>query len=324
MTIIILSFKNFLKGLKYIFTPLGVISVFLIIGLSIAIPNIMSAVTNMINGVAEIISHTNVDTQAAMQKIAGVVAGLDWSNPVVTIAQLSDAEYLKTLLFDTLHNMFPDAELQIQAIQTLVQDTVQTILIQITIVVIMIVIGFILGHILTRMFVKSEIRKRKFWKAIVFGLLDTVISVLVIYVTVRILASSMPLWADILLILVIFLAHSFFAMFEGWLIHARKRVPLKKVFKFSSFIFVFIADLIIIVLGIGTVLLINLMGFIVLTVLMALSILSISHAVISANGESYVYYVANEGWIKAELKKKKSAAEVANEIAQKEKEAEAS
>lgn len=294
------SIKNYFRSYKYIFTPLGIISLFLIISLSIAIPGIINAVMKMVNTIAQTFEGYTIDWDKTGGYFTNFLMQQNWGDLNGTVAKFTDPAFLSESFTSIVLQIFPDLPVDMALVQATVSECVSQIFTYVLLVLVFVILGFIISFFLTRMFVKQEIVKRRIWQRIVFSLLDAAISLLVIWGVLSVLKLG-P--AGIPLVILILLAQAILSIVEGWLIHGFKTIKLKHVLNFKNVLALILSSLLIIVLGVGTVLLVNLLGMTVVTVVIALSMFIITNAVVTANSEGYVGYMAHEGLYKKEIKK---------------------
>ena len=74
---ILKSLKNYFVNLKYIFTPLGVLALGAIIGLSILVPGVISAVNELIDSVVELTNGVEINLSAFGNSVWSAGAALD-------------------------------------------------------------------------------------------------------------------------------------------------------------------------------------------------------------------------------------------------------
>lgn len=294
------SIKNYFRSYKYIFTPLGIISLFLIIGLSIAIPGIVNAVMKMVNTIAQTFEGYTIDWDKTGGYFTNFLMQQNWGDLNGTVAKFTDPAFLSESFTSIILQIFPDLPVDMTLVQATVSECVSQIFTYVLLVLAFVILGFIISFFLTRMFVKQEIVKRRIWQRIVFSLLDAAISLLVIWGILSVLQLG-P--AGIPLVILILLAQAILSIIEGWLIHGLKTIKLKHVLNFKNVLALILSSLLIIVLGVGTVLLVNLLGMTVVTVVIALSMFIITNAVVTANSEGYVGYLAHEDLYKKEINK---------------------
>ena len=302
MTLLLQSFKNFLKGLKYVFTPLGIIALFLIIALSIAIPTIVNSIQTMVNDIISTFNGYSTDFPTVLAALTKWAASLDWSNPGDTIANFSDVNYLTNEFKTILVDIFPDLKGDISSATETIKSCVLIITQQLLFIVVMFLISIVASFIITRLIINKDITRRKWYIAIIFAIIDSIIGILALLLALKCL--KLGSWG-ILLAILVFIVYSIIPFFEGYLIHGIKRIKFKKVFNIKNFLLIFLANIILIFLGVGVTYLISLANLIVLTTVMGVTIFIITISVIESNAEGYVAYMANEGLLKEKLKEEK-------------------
>ena len=303
MRIFWFSIKNYFKSLRFVFTPLGVMALFLIISLSIAIPSIISSVKSMVTNISTILGGYSIDWNEVSGHFTRFLLNQDWSNPSQVLVNFMNIDYLKDSFMQIIREIFPNVDVDISSIVEIVQTTIAEIFLQLLSIVVMLVIGFIIGFFLTRMFVKQDVVKRKIWQRIVFAIVDAIISLLVIWGIIK--AIPIQGW-NIVIITLILLAHMVLTIIEGWVIHGVKRIKLKEVLNIKNLIFLLLANILIIALGVGTVLLINLLKMIVVTIVIGLSLFATTNAAVCSNAEGYVGFLVHGGLVKEGIEAKKA------------------
>ena len=303
------SIINFLKGLKYIFTPIGILSLSIIIGFSIAIPNIISSVMSMVNQVSVIVQGYQVDWDTVSGNFYAYIMSLDYSQPEVLIQNFTDTNYLFETLKTILGQIFPTMEADAAVIGEIIQQTITAILFNIMLIFVWLVIGIVAGYIVVRLEIKGELAHHSVWKFILSLLIDSVLTILVIYLAVEAFSAFKSLGFLFLVLLII--AHLALTLLESYLFYGKGRIPFKKAFSFKNIIFLLIANTLLVAAGIGFILLINLLDWIVVTVIMAISIFEVDHSVIMANAQSYVVYLAGDDLANTVVKQRKKEAKAA-------------
>ena len=86
--------KNFISALKYVFTPLGCLFLGAVLGASVAVPVISSAITTLADGVNKLLENAAVDINALIDSLADSVYALDWNEPANAVSTLLNREWL--------------------------------------------------------------------------------------------------------------------------------------------------------------------------------------------------------------------------------------
>lgn len=301
MKIFKLSFKNYFKGLKQVFTPIGIILIFGIIAFTILISGVSNAVQDMMKGVTATIEGYSFDWNEISGEFYSYFRGLDWSAPEATIIQLTNQDFLVSSFQTIIHDLYPTIDIDVQTIATLAQECAVKILGHIIGFVLIFIAGIIVGYFVTRGFIRRDLAHRKWWQAILFSIIDAGILILAIYLTLKAFESFGS--NGIFFVILILVGMLILSLFEGWLLHGVKHVKLHKVLNIKNVILLLIANIIIIGLGLGTVLLVSLANMIVLTAVLALAIVEVTQVVVTSNAESYVRFLSDDTNIKEQAKK---------------------
>lgn len=301
MKIFKLSFKNYFKGLKQVFTPIGIILIFGIIAFTILISGVSNAVQDMMKGVTATIEGYSFDWNEISGEFYSYFRGLDWSAPEATIIQLTNQDFLVSSFQTIIHDLYPTIDIDVQTIATLAQECAVKILGHIIGFVLIFIAGIIVGYFVTRGFIRRDLAHRKWWQAILFSIIDAGILILAIYLTLKAFESFGS--NGIFFVILILVGMLILSLFEGWLLHGVKHVKLHKVLNIKNVILLLLANIIIIGLGLGTVLLVSLANMIVLTAVLALAIVEVTQVVVTSNAESYVRFLSDDTNIKEQAKK---------------------
>jgi len=301
MKIFKLSFTNYFKGLKQVFTPIGIILIFGIIAFTVLFNGALNAVQEMTKGIAATVEGYSFDWNQVSGEFYSHFLSLDWSQPESTILLFLNQDFLVSNFQQIIHKLYPNIDIDVQTIAMLTTECAMTIIGYIIGAIFISIAGIIVGYFVTRAFIRREITHRKWWQAILFSIVDAIIVLLAIYLGIKAYDSfgSNGIW----FVLLILLGMLVLSLLEGWLLHGVKHVKLREVLNIKNIIFLLLSSVIIVGLGIGTVLLVSLSNMIVLTFVFAVSIVEVSQIVIASNAESYVRYISDETNIKEQSKK---------------------
>ena len=120
--------KNYFINLKYFFTPLGVIFLAIVIGLSVFIPGVIDSIKTLADGVSKLTSEVSVDFSALVDEIEGAIGALSWDDPIGSLATIFDSEWLNNTILAGINTLVGDSgELATQIIE-LVEVSVASII----------------------------------------------------------------------------------------------------------------------------------------------------------------------------------------------------
>lgn len=283
--------KNYFKSFKYFFTPLGVIALGVIVGLSIIVPGIMNSVKTMINGVSEIVSEAEINWGAAWDSLLASARELDWSAPASAAGQMFNTDWLTSTLNGCVTAIFSSANPALEQIKELVAACVKDVGIYLAVFVIVTVIGMIVGYILVRFQIRKDIVKRSLWKTILLTIVHAIINVTVILLCLNIMSYTSGILAYVIAFLFVLLLGTI-SFIEAYVVHAVKKVKFKEIVNVKNVLLLLLTDLIIFAITAGVVYLVFLINALVGTFL-SIALIEIASIVIGLNAESYVIDVVN-------------------------------
>lgn len=141
---------NFFKNLKYFFTPLGTLALGLIFGLSVAIPIIVSAVSDFVGNVQSILSDTTIDFSALKDSIISAVQSLDWGSPLDAIGTMINSNWLMKTLNDCVGSFVEITDVYATQFKAAVNSFTHDIAISFAALIVFLVLGLIGGFFLTK------------------------------------------------------------------------------------------------------------------------------------------------------------------------------
>ncbi|MDE6401242.1 MAG: hypothetical protein K2L54_01370, partial [Clostridiales bacterium] len=97
--------KNYFISLKCVFTPLGAFALGVVLGLSIFIPCVISAVSALCDDVVKIVGSVEADFDAMWAYIVTAVRALDWSEPLEAVNTVFSQKWLTDTLNGCLDSL---------------------------------------------------------------------------------------------------------------------------------------------------------------------------------------------------------------------------
>ncbi len=279
--------KNFFVNLKHFFTPLGVFALFVIIGLSVAIPACISAVSTLADDAARICNDTSIDLNALGDGVMRSVRALDWSNPTDAMQTILSEGWLKNTFVTCVDALVVSGgETAASQIAVAAETAVSGVAAGFVALVVFAVLGIAAGYMLTKFSVRRNMAKRGLWKFILAAAVDAVLTVLLIILTVWIEAinSVSGVIAGVLSMLVLGLI----ALLEAYLVHGRKKVRMRQVVSIGNVLKLFCVNLIIIAVAFSFSFIVLAVANIVVGVFICLPLIEIAAIVMSLNAEAYV------------------------------------
>ena len=195
------GFFSFLRCLKYYFVPLGILSIFTVIGLTISTTGIIEAIKTFFEEVKNIVSAAKIDWDGIWGALIGEISKLHiLDNPSQALNTLLSEGWITNTLVTVAKATFGDS-VSMEQIGTVIGVAFASIIINVIIFFLLIVIGIVVGIFTVKLLLRKELTRVRIGKLIVVTLLDTLFW-LVLIVLFNLLAS-IALWAAIILLVVV-------------------------------------------------------------------------------------------------------------------------
>ncbi len=286
------SIRNYFQSLKHFFTPLGTMFLGMMIGISILIPGIIAAATELASGIEELAEHVNLDFELLWQNLWNSVTALDWNDPLGAFQTLLSPEWIHDVLTQELSAILgTDFETFTARIAELVGMFTASVFAYIFVFFLFWVLGFIAGFILIRFLIRRSIARRSIWKFVLSTVISSVLSALLVGLCLWVYT----LWQSSIYIsfILILLLVGVFAFLQAYLLYGIKKVRFADVVNLKNIGLYFLSNVIIFFVSVLFTLIAvainSLMGLFV-----GLSIIEIAIIVVSLNAESYVQSLASE------------------------------
>ena len=280
-----LGLKNYLKSYRLFFLPIGALSLGIVIGLSIFLPALMGAIKQFFSGAVDIIGDVKPNWEAVWETIERTFRAIDYTDPEIAARAIFNRVFLGKLLNDCIRAAIDLESLQTQFAELLSACSAKAIMGGVALVVFIVLGGFV-GAFATRVEIRRNIAKRKFWKFVLISVMHTVINVTIVAGGVW-LISKFQKYA-VLSGLLTLLLYGAVAFFEAYLVHGYKKVSLKKVLRVRNFLSLALLSVIEVAIMCAIIALIYLISNPAITFFVGYSVIVITLSCLSMNAEAYV------------------------------------
>ena len=278
--------KNYFVNLKYYFTPVGTLAIGMIIGLSILIPASLSALSQMLNGIIEIISDTQVDFSTVKDCLVESILSLDWIDPIESLKTMLSADWLNSTLTECFRAVSVELQPYGDAIAIEVNSALSTVKTCTAIFIFFTIIGLVGGYFLTRFLIRRNVAKRGLRKFIIATLADALITTTLQILCVWLYAIWKPsVFFTTLLSLTLF---AFVSLLLAYLVHGRGMVDIKQILNVKNSLYLILSDFIIFYLSIAILFIAIAITNVIAGIFIGFAFVEIAFIIISLNAESYV------------------------------------
>ena len=280
------SIVNFFKNLKYYFTPLWTLFLGLIFGVFFLYSGFKVQVKQATTEIQMITQETNISINDLKDCVIESFVDVPWEDPIETIKLITSSEWLNGTLKENISNTIDNYQLYASDIENAVVNAISGYIKYIVIFVICAIFGFISGFFLTKFLIRRNIAKRNFWKFILVTMLDSVLTIGVATLSMWLTLLWKP--SIIFTSLVGIIIYGFISLFEAYIIHGYKKIPLKQVVNIKNSFLLFISNILIYIISFTISSFVIAITNAFVGVFIALPLVIVGIIVISLNAEAYI------------------------------------
>lgn len=277
--------KNYFYNIKYVFTIIGTLALGVIIGLTILVPSVISAVSVLCDDVVKAVNAVELDGNAVWHYLVDSVPALDWSNPLAALRVVLSENWLSEVVNGCVGKLVGNnAEVEVMLIEA-VGKCISTVFMGAIWFAVFTVIGLVGGFYFTKWLVRRGIAKRKLRMFILMALVDTVFSAALMIITVW-LASLW--WVSVFIsAIVMVVLEGIVALSEAYIAHGRNKIEFKQIVNGKNIAKLWLTNMLVFLISVAftvIALLINAMA----GIFVGMAFISIAMIVTSLNAEAYV------------------------------------
>ncbi len=287
--------QNYFISLKHFFTPLGTMFLGIMIGVSILVPGIYAAFTDLINDIKNLGSTLNLDFTILWNTLWDKILALDWNMPSEALEVLFSKDWMNQTLYEILSTLLgTDFEVFQTQIAASIENFTSAIVAYCIVFFVWWILGYIAGYILIRFLIRRTIAKRGIWKYIVSIGFSSILSVAMVVL----LAFLYLLWKPSIFISFVCILGitGMFSLLLSYLVYGRGIVKLKHIVNVKNIGLYLLTSLLIFLIALAFSLIAAAINTL-LGIFVALSLFEIAFLVISMNADSYVKEMTNHAQI---------------------------
>ena len=296
---------DFLRCLKFFFVPLGILSIFTLMGLVSCITGISTSIKDFVNGAKEIVGNIHIDWSAIKTTFFNQLTQVDYSQGLGTsIRTIASSEWLNGTLSEILKVAFGDT-LTMDQVQNLVTTAISGIVMSIVFLFVMFLLGIVVGIFVLKLLIRKQMTHVKIGRLILFSILDAFFWLLVILLVVYLASINKVL--NIIILVLFILTFGFICLSEGYLFYGIKKIKYRQVMNPINVLKLYAIEILILAITAVFTLLCVLIFKTIVGIYIALPFIEIGILSISSTAESYVVHLVEKKNIGEEKKAKKEA-----------------
>lgn len=286
------GFFSFLRCLKYYFVPLGILSIFTVIGLSIGATGIINALESFFEEVKNAVSAAKIDWNGIWGALIGEISKLHiLEDPNTALTTLFSKDWITNTLTTVAKATFGDS-VSFEQIAEAIGIAIASIILNVIVFFVFIIIGIVVGIFVVKLLLRKEMTRVKIGKLIVVTLLDTLYwLVLIIFFN---LLSSLASWVAIVLTVLVVIGFMFICLLEAYLFYGRKKIPFGKVMHIKNVLKLYVIELMVFAITASVTVILVLIFKFFIGFYLALPIIEIGIIANSLEAENYVVNMVDE------------------------------
>ena len=296
---------DFLKCLKFFFVPLGILSIFTLMGLVSCVSGISTSIKEFMNGAKEILGNIEFNWSAIKISFVNRVTEVYYTEGLQQgIKTIASKEWLNNTLGDVLKVAFGDT-FSMDQVSELIATTITKIVISIVSLFIMFVLGIVVGIFVLKILIRKQMTHVKIGKLILFSILDAFFWLLVILLVVYL--SSINRVLNVIVLVIFIVSFGFICLSEGYLFYGIKKIKYRQVMNPINVLKLYAIEILILAITAVIALLCVLIFNKVVGIYIALPFVEIGILSISSTAESYVVHLVEKEKNGEDKKSKKEA-----------------
>ncbi len=281
------SLKNFFNSILYVFIPMGIIYLFVLLAIFGFVTAAIGSATTTLGELSELVSSTVSQSEISVSEFI-VYAGekLTWDGNIFNyIGQIIDTGWALTTVEEFFKLLGTSSEAFTADFTAIVVDFSAAIKLQFTLAIVCCYLGLLLANYATGFMVRRKNARRGFKKWIVA---NTVIP----FVESLVLSGAFALagairYYSLLVFAVIVTAYAFLALTSSWIVYGNKTVPFKEVVNGKNLL-EYLASVALIFLCVAAFFFLVMFINFILAALVVIPIVVYALNIIKVNADSYV------------------------------------
>ena len=278
------TLKNYFKNLKFIFTPLGIFSFFIVLGLSIIIPNIINEIKGLISNVHSEISSVSFDFKLFFDSIYNSIANSDIT--IKNFGSVLTKERILNAITKAFKSGFGESADFLNNIINYTSNSINMITVLLIVFIAILLIGIITSSVLTRLIVNANISKRNVLKSIISYILNALLVVAIIILCIYLI--SLNHYLVFLAIFVFLILESISTLLISFICQGLKKIKLKEIFKAKNIFLILLSNAIIFVISIAFIIIITFVFNIFAAIVIGIPLIEITSLVSNRSVDNYI------------------------------------
>ncbi len=285
--------KNFFKNLIYVFVPMGIVYLAILLVLFFMASSFFNNIHSSGNALAELVQSSSASSNFTVKDFINYAMNqLDWNaNPFETMKSVMDHRWIQNTLYGFLETLSLSTEGLNDGIYHIMKDFTATLAGQCITAGVFLSVMFYIASLATRTILRKQIANRNLKKKMLGYVIKPIVEALGV---ILVAACSFFVGGYFILIVSVYLViHVTLSLFSAWIIHRDSNLKLSDVLNFNNVGKQLLASAIVIAIVTG----ISGISFWineVLGLLISIPFIIYTMNLLDLNADSYVYQLTQE------------------------------
>ena len=283
---------NYLRSLKYFFTPIGTLAIGIVLGFSQLLSGAVKAISELAQRLTEIAQAASIDLMPIQNRLTDAIGTLDWNDPTSALQTAFTTEWLS----ETWNAGVNSYEGLTDSVRVEIGEAVDQCAAQLTgsmyLFVLLAWLGLAAGYFITRWQIRRDLARRSFWKLLMVSAVNALLGATVVAFCTRMLAISGA--NAVLSLLISLVLWGFISLFEAYLVHGFRKVNIRKTVNFKTVGLLLLTNLLILSIAVGIATLISWITNRIVGIFVGISTVEIAYIVSNLNAEAFIKELAAE------------------------------
>lgn len=278
--------KNYFTNLKYIFIPILILALSILVAVAVLLPGIISSTDDMVVSVEDTFLSSSTKLSDFGNHFSTSIKNVDWTNPFTALSTVTDGDWLMQTIKDCLNATINEGEVDVGKLTSVTNNYADKLSSYAVVFFAIVFLGLVVGYAFTRWFIRRKIARRNVFKSVIALVANAIITSCLIGACTYFFA----LWKVSVFIssIVSVLVYGFIALFISYLIHGFKKIKASEIVNIKNVSYLVLSNLAILCITVAVISLIFLIDNMLVVVIAGIVLFEIALIVIDLNAESYV------------------------------------
>lgn len=297
------NLQIFFKNILYVFIPMGIVYLAILVFLYNFITSSAQDVMNLINQISSLVGEqVDVGSESVVAYLNSVLQQINFHGSVADVLiQLFDGSFLKNAINGLLELLFENFDGAQGDINNLVNQTVNSLVRNLTVNLVLILLSIPVSSLLTSMAIRRSSARKTLPQKIISYIVKPI--TFVFYTAIVFFFGA--LWSPSIFItlFIILILNSYVSLFQAYVIYNDRHIKFREIVTLKNALFFFLSDVIIFAIVVLLVILFYLLFNVLYALILAIPFFIYTTNILSVGTEAYVYSKTRH---KVELEKKQA------------------